>query len=154
MFEIRPARPEEIDAAIEIVREVFEEFVRPDLGAGGWDQLLKYVNGDAARDRLASDHLMFVAEQDGGIIGVLEVRQASHISLLVVAPDWFGKGVARELMRKGVETCLGANPALDRITVHASRYAVEVYRRLGFEAIGGELEMDGIRFTPMARSLK
>ncbi len=38
----------------------------------------------------------------------------------------------------------------DRVTVHSSPYAVEVYRHLGFSPTAEEqLSPDGIRYTPM-----
>ncbi|WP_347567129.1 GNAT family N-acetyltransferase [Alistipes finegoldii] len=41
------------------------------------------------------------------------------------------------------------DPAVSRITVNSSPYAVEIYRRLGFTATDAERVTDGIRFTPM-----
>ena len=41
------------------------------------------------------------------------------------------------------------DPAVSRITVNSSPYAVEIYRRLGFTATDAERVTDGIRFTPI-----
>ncbi len=153
MHKIRTARFDEFERAIAIVLDVFDEFVRPDLGEGGWDKLLEYIDADGARARADADHMMFVAEQGGEIVGVLEVRQHNHVSLLVVDRRFFGRGVARDLLTRGVAHCLEGNPDLERITVHSSRYAVDVYKRLGFEPVGEELEIDGIRFTPLAMKI-
>jgi len=40
------------------------------------------------------------------------------------------------------------------ITVNSSRYAIPIYKKLGFEKIDEEKEKDGIKFTPMRLVLK
>jgi predicted GNAT family N-acyltransferase len=37
----------------------------------------------------------------------------------------------------------------ERITVKSSPYAVEIYEKMGFEKVGDEQEIHGIRFIPM-----
>ena len=37
------------------------------------------------------------------------------------------------------------------VTVNAAPYAVEVYRRLGFSPVGGEVVENGLIYTPMER---
>jgi predicted GNAT family N-acyltransferase len=150
MVVIRPIGPDETAAAVALVREVFEEFVRPDLNDEGWAQLLEYVDEDAVRNRAENDHVIFVADLEGVIAGLIEVRMGKHISLLVVERSHFGKGIARRLIEKGIEYCRKTNAELEAVTVHSSRYAIDVYRRFGFEPVGEEMVVDGIRFTPMS----
>lgn len=152
MLEIRALEPEELDPAVALVLRVFEEFVRPDLSDAGWAKLLEYIDPEAARAR-AAEHVMLAALEGGLLVGVLEIRQARHISLLAVERASLGRGIARSLLGRCIEICRETNPELDRLTVHSSRHAIEAYRRLGFEALGEEMVMDGVLFTPMARSM-
>lgn len=153
MAVVRPIEPDEIDAAIDLVRDVFEEYVRPDLEDAGWAKLLEYVDADAARNR-AADHLMLGAFDGERLAGVIEIRHFRHISLLVVEKRSFRKGIARQLLESGVTECRVADPELEYLTVHASRYAMSAYRRLGFVETADEMVVDGIRFTPMSKSLR
>lgn len=152
MIELRELRPAELSAAIEKVVEVFSEFVRPDLTEGGWTKLLEYLDTGAAIAR-AGDHVTIGAFDGGALVGVLEIRRTTHISLLVVDKRNFGRGVARRLLTEACERCHQADASIEQLTVNASRYAIEAYRRLGFLETAEEMVVDGIRFTPMALSL-
>lgn len=150
MVRVREMGAEDVEAGIALVLAVFREFVRPDLGAEGWTKLLEYIDVGAARTRNEVDHRTFVAEAEDEIVGLIETRMAKHISLLVVDPRYFGRGVARKLFERALQYCRSENPELESLTVHSSRYAIAFYERLGFEAIGEETSVDGIVFTPMA----
>ena len=56
----------------------------------------------------------------------------------------FGQGIGRELF----ETILNKSTG-EKITVNASPYSVEVYKKLGFVPESDEQIADGMRFTPM-----
>jgi ribosomal protein S18 acetylase RimI-like enzyme len=66
------------------------------------------------------------------IVGVIEVRQFRHISLLFVDDRFQRQGIARALVRHAVARCLSRRPDLRQITVRSSPYAVPIYERLGF----------------------
>jgi len=147
--EIRILSADELVPATDLVRRVFEEYVRPDLDEGGWDKVLEYVDADAAQARV-SDHVTLGAFEGAMLVGVIEIRHLSHVSILVVEGTHFGRGIARQLLERGLSLSRKADPSLERVTVNASRYAMEAYRRMGFVEIGEEMVVDGIRFTPMA----
>ena len=65
-----------------------------------------------------------------------------------LAQELHRQGIARALFSAVRDFCR-TDPAVSRITVNSSPYAVEIYRRLGFTATDAERVTDGIRFTPM-----
>ena len=86
---------------------------------------------------------MYGAWADGQLTGVLAMRGA-HIALFFVRKEWHRRGVGKALF----QTMMDDTPYLE-MTVHASPYAVKVYRRLGFFATDAERTENGIRYTPM-----
>ena len=91
---------------------------------------------------------MFVAVADGKIVGMITLRDSTHISLLFVDERYHRRGIGRALleylkdyMRQEMGEC--------RVTVNASPYGVEFYHRLGFRDLRPEEKKDGIIYTPM-----
>ena len=77
-------------------------------------------------------------------MGVL-AAEGSHIALFFVDPAVQRQGIGRQLFLADL-----GEGGWDRVTVHSSPYAVEVYRHLGFSPTAEEqLSPDGIRYTPM-----
>jgi GNAT superfamily N-acetyltransferase len=152
-IEYRPLAPGEEVEVSDLVVSCFHEFVAGDFDQEGTDEFLRYARPEAVAERLESDHIVLVARARGRPIGMIEIRRNEHVSLLFVDRGFQGRGVARQLLGRALELARSARPDLDRVTVHASRYAVEIYRRLGFEPSGPETIVNGIIFTPMVRVL-
>ncbi|MEX1019090.1 MAG: GNAT family N-acetyltransferase [Litorilinea sp.] len=66
------------------------------------------------------------------IVGVIEVREHRHISLLFVDDAHQRRGIGRALVANAVARCRRKRPGLTEITVRAAPGAVPVYARLGF----------------------
>jgi len=144
----RLARSGEEPEVCALVTGVFNRFVAPDFPQDGVDEFLRYARPDALSERSKKDHVVLVAEEKGKLIGVLEVRQYRHVALLFV--ELQGRGVARELLKRAVAHSREQAPEVQAITVHASRYALPIYQRLGFAATDPERTENGITYTPMA----
>ena len=87
------------------------------------------------------------------IIGVIVIRADSHIALLFVDKPYQRKGIARELVIRGIDACRRRTPNLKKITVNASPNAVAAYERIGFQCLDEEKTINGIRFVPMEFSV-
>jgi GNAT superfamily N-acetyltransferase len=144
---------EERDAC-RIVRESFSSFVAPDYSAEGVREFLKYADPVAMRRRFREGHVVLLAVAGERILGVMEIREFRHISLLFVDRADHRQGVARDLLNKALEICTEERPSLAEITVFSSPYAVEIYEHLGFRRTGPERTCTGIRFIPMSLTLE
>ena len=143
-------KPGEAAAVSNLVWRVFEEFEADDYSEEGIDEFKKYIDPAFLAARAASDTYFVLCCKSGSeIVGVIAIRDDCHISLLFVQKEDQRKGIARELVAMAQRTCCRVNPRLREITVNSSRYAVEIYEKLGFERTGPEQEKNGIRFTPM-----
>jgi predicted GNAT family N-acyltransferase len=106
-------------------------------------------NPAAMRQRVEAGNVVLVAATPERLVGVIEIRDYTHISLLFVDRVFQGRRISRELLNRALDVCRQHNPDLREMTVNASPNAVTIYTRLGFFATGDEQEKNGIRFTPM-----
>jgi GNAT superfamily N-acetyltransferase len=144
---IRRSRPGEEAEVCRLVGRVFGKFVAHEFSQEGVDEFLRYADPVAMARRCAEGHVVLVAEQDGRIVGMLELRGFAHIALLFAETP--GRGVGRALYEEALLMCRDRAGATGQIRAHASRYAVPIYRKLGFEAEGPERTENGITYVPM-----
>lgn len=134
---------------VDITARVFLQFVAPLYQKEGITEFMKHSDRSALVDRTQENHFVKVAELDGDIIGIIEIRSKSHIARFFVAAEHQRKGVGRKLLNAAVEECVSSKPDISKITVNSSPNAVSAYRAFGFEAQDGERTVNGIRFVPM-----
>ena len=134
---------------IELVTRVFDEFVAPDFSAEGIASFVEWANPGNFAERLRGDYLAFAAVHRDRIVGVIEWMPPDHVAMLFVDPTLQGEGIGRRLFEESLRQIRAAHDGVETVRVHASRYAVPFYRRLGFRELGPEQEQDGIRYTPM-----
>jgi len=142
-------RADEAPAVSTLVVRVFDQFIAPEYSAEGIAEFRRYVHSDELAARLEKNHFTLVGVAADVLVGMIEVRNYEHISLLFVAREHQGQGVARALWERALAICQQMRPALAEVTVNSSPYAAPVYERFGFQAAGGWQEIHGIRFLPM-----
>jgi len=130
-------------AVLDLVMRGFDELVRPDFSDEGVSEFTRAATAFVL-ERPAGHHIT-VAEGDGKLVGMIDVRDGSHICLFFVDADSRGCGIGRELLGSA------AQAGSATLTVNSSPWAVPVYERLGFAATGPEIERNGIRAVPMVR---
>ncbi len=123
---------------MELAWTVFLHFEAPEYSQQGIETFRAYVHDRAQMEKLN----IWGAYLDEGLAGMLAVR-ASHISLFFVREKYQNMGIGRALFQQA------ASEMGRPITVNSSPYAVEIYRRLGFETTASEQLEDGIRYAPM-----
>ncbi|MDX1584983.1 MAG: GNAT family N-acetyltransferase, partial [Thermoanaerobaculia bacterium] len=146
-LEIRPARAGEEREVCDLITRVFDEFVGSDFTQEGVDEFYEFAAPDAMADRMRSGEIVLIAENREGIVGMIELRGLDHIAMLFV--ERRGAGIGRRLVEEALKTCHQQDPASEGVTVHASRYAAPIYRKLGFEETGPERTENGITYLPM-----
>jgi predicted GNAT family N-acyltransferase len=145
------AHGEEGEVCTLVVR-VFHAFVAPDFSREGVEEFLRYACPDALSVRARAGHIVFLAEEEGRLVGMLELKPYDHIAMLFVEAQ--GRGIGKELVRRAVNLCREHVHEAPRLSVHASRYALPIYRQLGFETLGPERTENGITYVPMALHLR
>lgn len=129
-----------LDEVVNLVIDVFMKYEAPDYSEKGVNTFLSFVKNIDEIKKLD----IYIARIDGKLVGMIATRdEGKHITLLFTHSDFFKRGIARKLFEKVLSIT-----SFD-ITVNSSPYAVEVYKRFGFEIIEPEMVQDGIRFTKM-----
>ena len=91
---------------------------------------------------------LFVALHRDKIVGMITLRDSSHISLLFVDEAYHRQGIGRSLIKYLTEYLL-VEVGADRVTVNASPYGTPFYHKMGFRDLRPEESRDGIIYTPM-----
>lgn len=139
---IREIEKSELQRAFSLVLEVFMEYEAPDYDEQGAETFKRTGIED---EEYVESLQMYGAFRNDELIGVIATRCAgSHIALFFVKGEYHRKGIGSSLFRKILE-----NSSADVITVNSSPYAIEVYRKLGFEESAKEQTVGGVRFIPM-----
>ena len=151
---VRSAYHSDWDGAMKLAWNTFTRFDAPDYSQEGITNFHKFVNDEMLRNMFVAGHYqLFVAMDDGECVGMLSIREKSHISLLFVHEDYHKHGIGSALIKYvskyGIE-----EEGINRLTVNASPYAVGFYHKRGFKDLGPETVADGIRFTPMELKLR
>ena len=131
----------EHEKALALVLSVFMQYEAPDYSQQGIQTFRDFIHDQEAIDRLE----LYGAYKYNEITGVIATRNnGDHIALFFVDSKYHRQGIGRKLF----ETILN-NSTGEKITVNASPYSVEVYKKLGFVPESDEQIADGMRFTPM-----
>ena len=92
-------------------------------------EFLRYAQPAALAERGLRSGTVLVAEEGERLVGMLELRDLDHIAMLFVETP--GQGIGGRLLEGSLEICRESKPCVEKVTVHASRYAVPIYRRFG-----------------------
>ena len=135
-------------AISELILPLATKFIAHEFSEEGQRNLLRSMEPDAIEGFFHAGHRYHVAEVEGRVVGVVGVRDNSHVHHLFVAEDHQRCGLARELWKVARDVCLEAgNPG--RFTVFSSKYALGVYRAFGFIESGPPEIKDEVIATPM-----
>ena len=149
----RQLKPGEEIEVCNLAARSFNEFIAPGFTEEGINEFFKYSNPRAFKRRLESGYFAMVAESQGDLAGMIELRGNNHISMLYVDKAFHRKGVAKELVRLALEKVSSNNESPKDITVNSSRYAVPFYEGLGFIQYEDEKSIFGVIRIPMVLSL-
>ncbi len=143
---------DDLDAALELVWNVFSEFEAPEFSQEGVEDFRLFIQPDAILKRIRKGMLLWGGYLDGTLISVLGFtpkpeQLTGHISLLFTDKRYQRMGAARALFAKATDYCL--THGYTKMTVNSSPYAVKIYHKLGFVDANTEQSVNGLRYTPM-----
>ncbi len=145
----RLMNPTDVQDVSEFVLRVFNDLIAPEYPPEGIQEFQRYVQPSALLARSQANHFSFISLVQSCVVGMIEVKDYSHISLLFVAQEYHSRGIARTLWHKALQVCHRNEPGLSQFSVNSSCYAVPFYEKLGFSPIGGKQVKNGITFVPM-----
>jgi len=145
---IRAATPEDSESISKLICDLVEKFIARDFSSQGREFLLSSMTANAISQKMQSGYRYHVAEVNGMLLGVVAVKDNTHLYHLFVAEQYQRKGIARKLWQFAMKECLSKGNT-GEFTVNSSAYALGVYKKLGFVAQAGPKETNGVVFYPM-----
>lgn len=140
----------EEDDIIRLTKKVFDEFVAPDFSAEGIRTFYEFNTREKIKERIATGGFILTAKiENEKIVGVIEIRDQNHIARLFVDKIYQKHGIAKKLFSEALSISINLQPDLKTITVHSSPFAVNIYKKLGFQQTDSEQMKQGIRYIPM-----
>ena len=150
-MQIRRATAADASDISELIRPVAARFIASEFSDEGRDYLFGILTPQALSRFFAAGYRYHVAEAGGRLVGVVGTRDNAHLYHFFVDEQFQGRGIGKRLWDVARQACLDAGGGPE-FTVASSRYAVPVYRRLGFEVVGPENFRQGIVSIPMRLS--
>lgn len=148
----RKAKIGDEEKICKVIIESFNKYVGIGYSSEGRDEFYRFVNPSIIRERLEMNDLMTLALVDQQIVGVIAMRNRNHISLLFVDDAFHRRGIGKKLLMETIKLS-NVQDELTFITVNSSPYAIEIYKKLGFEITNIEQEKNGIAFIPMRMAI-
>jgi len=147
-LETRPATPDDIENISKLLCDLSERFITGDFSSEGKQTLLETLTPGGIEKSMQSGFRYHVAEEEGQLVGVIGMKENSHLYHLFVAESFQRRGIARKLWQIAMKECLErGNPG--EFTVNSSRHAQGAYEKFGFVAVSGPMEKGGVIFFPM-----
>ena len=142
-MKIYPIEKNEREEALQLVKEVFMEFEAPDYCEEGIADFMHAIGDES----YLSMHCFYGAYRDNKLVGVIATRNDHHhIGLLFVDKSYQRKGIGRQL----IQHVLGMKDEKP-ITVNASPFGHEFYKKLGFVDTSEEQITNGVRYYLMKK---
>lgn len=153
IYEVRWARESEWASAMKMIWRTFVKFEGKDYSEEGIKNFFDFITDDDLYvSFLKGEYQLMVALCDGQIIGAGSIRSGHVLSLLFVDENYHHCGVGSALLNKLCDY-LKREAGERYISLMAAPYAVDFYRKQGFLAVRPEMEISGIRVTPMEKTL-
>lgn len=148
-FEIHFAHKEDWEDAMGLAWKTFLEFEAEDYAPEGIRSFEDFISDTGLKRMfLSGDYQMLVATSRGRMVGMVTLRNQTHISLLFVEKSCHRQGIGRALVG-GMADYAKKRFGARFLTVNASPYGVSFYHKIGFKDLGSQQQRDGIIYTPM-----
>lgn len=146
----REASPDDAEAISALILSFADRYLADPDDRAAAEPFFSIHTPEAIRRTLSSNRLRYhVATSPGReVVGVVCVRDVTHLRLLFVEERHHGRGIGSRLWAVAKAEALAAgNPG--RFTVNSSLGAVSFYAQFGFVVAGEEVHKDGVAFVPL-----
>lgn len=151
---IRKARRNEWEEAMNLAWDTFLTFQTREYGKEGRESFYKFISDkELKRFFLRDIYQLFVALENNRIVGIITLRNKSHISLLFVGKEHQRNGVGSALVEYLSDYVLYENKT-DYVTVDAAPSAIPFYHKIGFWDLAPIQTKSGISSMAMKKNLR
>lgn len=147
-MDIREAKQEDSESISKLICQLSAKYIAHELTSEGRETLMNSMVPAAIKKCIQSGFRYHVAEVENQIVGVVGVKDNSHLYHLFVAENYQRQGIALRLWKIACQACLDeGNPG--EFTVNSSKYAEDIYKCLGFVVQSGLQDKNGVIYIPM-----
>lgn len=151
---VRAIKKEEWEEAMQLAWNTFLRFETADYSLEGVNSFRDFVKGEKLYEMfLMGIYPTWGAFDNDIMVGVISMRNKSHISLLFVDGDYHRRGIATMLIN-ALFKYVKNEERLNEVTVNSAPFAKGFYHKMGFIDLDEEKVVDGIRYIPMVAILK
>ena len=144
----RKANPDDAGSISRLILDTQAQFTFHEYSPEGIRLMNRLCSEASISAYLARGDIYLVADLGGVVIGVIGIRDASHVAHNFVSADHHNTGISSKLWELGKQACVEAgNPG--HFELRASTFAIPIYEHWGFEKVGGAEDTGGIISTPM-----
>lgn len=136
------------EAMAALLRAASLEFITPGFTAEASERFLDGNDAAKLRATMSEGAFYFVSRDGDDVAGMIGVVQHTHVKYLFVGGRWHRRGIARRLLELAVAEMQRRGP-FAFVTLNASDYGLEAYKRIGFVVAAPRQEREGVWFTPM-----
>lgn len=146
---IRPAQLQEWEAAMSLAWKTFVKYDAIDYTREGIQSFADFILDKKLHQLFQKGtYEVFLAIANNTIIGVITLRDKSHISLLFVKENYHRNGIGSSLVTRARQH-VWKKHGISYITVNSAPYGIEFYHALGFRDTGEQRVRKGIIVVPM-----
>ncbi|MCI9338352.1 MAG: GNAT family N-acetyltransferase [Lachnospiraceae bacterium] len=150
-YEVRWAKKEEWVPAMEMIWRTFLQYEGKEYPEKSVEHFFDFITGyELYESFLEGTYLLMVALDRDRIIGAGTVRDGNHLSLLFVDDAYHHRGVGSSILKRLCDY-LKTESGERYMSLEAASGAVNFYRKQGFRTVRPEMEISGIRLTPMEK---
>lgn len=142
-MQIRILRGHEISKANQLIKEVFLQDLASLYKKEGQEEFLRCFEDEHILSLMKDQHLIMLGAFEDELIGVIGIRDFSHIQSLFIKKEYQNQGIGTKLFNKAKQLMQG------KVSVNADVEAVGFYKKQGFIEISKKQEVNGICFIPM-----
>ncbi len=157
LMKIRKAKETDTASISSLILKTSKAHIRDEFTDGGWELFKRLFSEDCQRALLKNKQYYFlIAEHHEQIIGMLALKDASHLFQFFISTDWQKQGVGTMLWKYYLDTIKAGKLSkkhFKTITVNASDFGRDFYLKLGFEIAGKRQMKKGVYFNPLHYSL-
>ncbi|MBQ4256663.1 MAG: GNAT family N-acetyltransferase [Oscillospiraceae bacterium] len=146
----RITAPDDIDAALRLVRRTFEECTAPMFDPHGRESFRAFIfSGDIESGVENGTVRAYAARRSRHMVSAMFTRDETHIILAFTDKEYQRQGCGKALLEAVARDIEGR----EELTVNAAPSGYAFYEKSGFVPAGEERTEDGITFTPMKKIL-
>ncbi len=148
-----PAFDEDISISKFIIN-IFNKSISHIYNESGNEEFTNHVHPYKLEERRKdfTCYSQYLLKKEGEILGFLETRESSHITLLFIKLEDQRKGYGRILFSHAEK--IAKSTGFNYITLNSSPNSVGAYERWGFQKESEENSINGIRFYKMRKRIE